>query len=79
VEQEGETKEWGGMGLNPNKTNLPNNHPPHMMGEGEGGGGCPDDVSPHLDPLPPRGEEVLGIKEGGLRCIETLFRKNMGW
>jgi hypothetical protein len=48
-------------------------------GEGEGGGGCPDDIPPHLDPLPPRGEEIMGIKEGGLRCIKTLFRKNMGW
>jgi hypothetical protein len=27
----------------------------------------------------PRGEEVLGIKEGGLRWKKTLFRKNMGW
>jgi len=31
------------------------------------GGGCPDDVAPHLNPLPPRGEEVLGIRQGGLK------------
>jgi integrase/recombinase XerD len=29
------------------------------MGEGEGGGEYPDPVPPHLNPLPPRGEEVF--------------------
>ena len=29
------------------------------MGEGEGGGECPNRVPPHLYPLPPRGEEVF--------------------
>ncbi len=35
-------------------------YPPPSMGEGEGGGGCPDHVPPHLNPLPLRGEEALG-------------------
>jgi len=43
------------------------------------GGGCPDDVAPHLNPLLPRGEEALGITQGRLRWIKILFRKNMGW
>ena len=29
------------------------------MGEGKGGGECPNRVPPHLYPLPPRGEEVF--------------------
>jgi len=49
------------MGLIPNKTNLPNG--PLLFARG----GCPDDVAPHLNPLPPRGEEVLGIRQGGLK------------
>jgi len=34
-------------------------YPPPSTGEGEGGGGRPDHVPPHLNPLPPRGEEAL--------------------
>jgi hypothetical protein len=33
--------------------------PPPSMGEGEGGGECPNRVPPHLYPLLPRGEEVF--------------------
>jgi len=28
-------------------------------GEGQGGGGPPNHIPPHLNPLPPRGEEVF--------------------
>jgi hypothetical protein len=33
--------------------------PPPSMGEGQGGGGPPNHIPPHLNPLPPRGEEVF--------------------
>jgi len=33
--------------------------PPPSMGEGQGGGGPPNRIPPHLNPLPPRGEEVF--------------------
>ena len=38
-----------------NENQLPL-YPPLLTGEGEGGGGCPDHVPPHINPLPPRGE-----------------------
>jgi len=28
-------------------------------GEGQGGGGPPNHIPPHLNPLPPRGEEIF--------------------
>ena len=34
---------------------------PPLQGEGQGGDGVTGLVPPHLNPLPPRGEEVLGL------------------
>ena len=45
----------------------PQHSPPSLMGESEGGGGFPDDVSPLRRSSPSEGEEVLGIKGEGLR------------
>ena len=53
-----------------------------MMGEGEGGGDPLDFVPPHLNPLPPGGEEIVWLLSAEYHLIKRkggIYEKGFGF